>query len=288
MRLGIYTRASTANPTGRRPWNSRLSYYVPNSFAVPTYGQGPFLLNPGVAGAPMQAGGVPAPMTPAIAMSGLGMLGQPPWPIAQPRRPAVWSVPVWEVTAPAYSVRRGRRAMNMGAVMSPGMYPVSPILARSARSFLNPGTAVPAQPAISSSVAPQPMATSGFTPIGTAPSGANIYTSAPGLATQAYGQGYYQVGVNAQGQPIYSTNPSASQLQAAQTYQSLYALQQQNAAAAAGAAAPAAATTTTTSTSTFDLGTWLSTDSLGFGLNNGWYLAIGGGALFLLMSKRGR
>jgi len=66
--LGLYTAASTANPTGRRPWNSRLSYYAPNTFALPTTGQGPFLLNPGVVGMPMQAGGVPSPMTPAIAL----------------------------------------------------------------------------------------------------------------------------------------------------------------------------------------------------------------------------
>jgi hypothetical protein len=49
-----------------------LGFYVPNTFAVPTTGQGPFLLNPGVVGSPMQAGGVPAPMTPAIAPASAG------------------------------------------------------------------------------------------------------------------------------------------------------------------------------------------------------------------------
>lgn len=44
-----------------------LGFYIPNTFSVPTTGQGPFLLNPGVYGAPMQAGGVPGGMTPAIA-----------------------------------------------------------------------------------------------------------------------------------------------------------------------------------------------------------------------------
>lgn len=59
MQLGVYLPASTANPTGRRPWNSRLlSFYAPNSFALPTTGQGPFLLNPGVAGAPAASGGL--------------------------------------------------------------------------------------------------------------------------------------------------------------------------------------------------------------------------------------
>ena len=56
--LGVYIPASTANPTGRRPWNSRLAYYTPNTFAVPTAGQGPYLFNPGVTGAPAQAGGL--------------------------------------------------------------------------------------------------------------------------------------------------------------------------------------------------------------------------------------
>jgi len=41
--LGVYVKASTANPTGWRPWNSRLSgagfglaFYIPNSFPLPT------------------------------------------------------------------------------------------------------------------------------------------------------------------------------------------------------------------------------------------------------------
>jgi len=67
MRLGIYTQASTANPTGRRPWNSRLAFYVPNTFGLPTAGRGPFLLQPGAIGRPMQNGGVPGAMTPDIA-----------------------------------------------------------------------------------------------------------------------------------------------------------------------------------------------------------------------------
>ena len=75
--LRFYAPASTANPTGRRPWNSRLSFYERNSYAVPTIGQGPWLLNPGVVGAPAANGGLgwyqraeyPLPTT---SMSGLG------------------------------------------------------------------------------------------------------------------------------------------------------------------------------------------------------------------------
>lgn len=64
--LGIYTQASTANPTGRRPWNSRLAFYSPNTFPLPTAGRGPFLLQPGMMGRPMANGGVPGTLTPGL------------------------------------------------------------------------------------------------------------------------------------------------------------------------------------------------------------------------------
>jgi len=49
-----------------------LGFYVPNSFAVPTTGQGPYLLNPGITGSPMQAGGIPTmqPVTVAAGAAG--------------------------------------------------------------------------------------------------------------------------------------------------------------------------------------------------------------------------
>lgn len=36
-----------------------LGFYIPNSFAVPTTGQGPYLLQPGITGSPMASGGMP-------------------------------------------------------------------------------------------------------------------------------------------------------------------------------------------------------------------------------------
>jgi hypothetical protein len=60
----MYYQASTQNPLGRRPWNSRLSglrFYEPNTFAVPTAGRGPFLLNAGVVGRPSMNGGLSGP-----------------------------------------------------------------------------------------------------------------------------------------------------------------------------------------------------------------------------------
>lgn len=71
MSLGTYVRASTANPTGWRPWNSRfpnasplqapatLSFYQQNTFSLPTTGRGPFLFQPGVPwNSPAAAGGL--------------------------------------------------------------------------------------------------------------------------------------------------------------------------------------------------------------------------------------
>lgn len=56
--MNFYSPMSTANPTGVRPWNSRLSFYVPNSYAVPTTGRGPYLLQPGITGRPCANGGL--------------------------------------------------------------------------------------------------------------------------------------------------------------------------------------------------------------------------------------
>jgi hypothetical protein len=71
--MNFYAQHSTANPTGWRPWNSRLSFYIPNRFALPTAGlsyylpnsyplptasRGPYMLQGGAAGSPAQAGGL--------------------------------------------------------------------------------------------------------------------------------------------------------------------------------------------------------------------------------------
>jgi hypothetical protein len=82
--LGVYVKASTANPTGWRPWNSRLSaqglsFYIPNTFPVPTTGRGPLLLQPGQNWAqPSQAGGLGDDTTiavdPTLLLVGVGLL----------------------------------------------------------------------------------------------------------------------------------------------------------------------------------------------------------------------
>lgn len=83
--MGFYQRASTANPTGMRPWNSRLSFYVPNTFPTPTTGRGPWLLQPGATGLPTAEGGMGddgdntteilgAPVDPTMLGLGIGAL----------------------------------------------------------------------------------------------------------------------------------------------------------------------------------------------------------------------
>lgn len=54
-----------------------LGFYIPNSFPLPTTGQGPYLLQPGITGAPSAAGGVPTqvmlpPTTPQAAAAAGG------------------------------------------------------------------------------------------------------------------------------------------------------------------------------------------------------------------------
>lgn len=62
MTLGQYVRMSTANPTGWRPWQSRLqglgAFYLQNTYPLPTTGRGPFLLQPGVTARPTVTGGL--------------------------------------------------------------------------------------------------------------------------------------------------------------------------------------------------------------------------------------
>lgn len=49
-----------------------LGFYIPNTFAVPTAGQGPYLLNPGVTGSPSMNGGMAAPPVVAVAPGSTG------------------------------------------------------------------------------------------------------------------------------------------------------------------------------------------------------------------------
>ena len=56
-----------------------LGFYIPNSFPLPTTGQGPYLLQPGITGAPSAAGGVPTvvPLPPATAQATAAAGGNP-------------------------------------------------------------------------------------------------------------------------------------------------------------------------------------------------------------------
>lgn len=59
--LSRYVKMSTANPTGWRPWQSRLglgAFYLQNTYPLPSTGRGPFLLQPGVNAWPTVNGGM--------------------------------------------------------------------------------------------------------------------------------------------------------------------------------------------------------------------------------------
>jgi hypothetical protein len=93
--MAEYVKMSTANPTGWRPWNSRLQgmncapvmqpaglgYYIVNSYPLPTTGRGPFLLQPGANGVPAVSGGMGddsqilgVSFDPTLMIAGLGLL----------------------------------------------------------------------------------------------------------------------------------------------------------------------------------------------------------------------
>lgn len=64
--LSRYVQMSTANPTGWRPWQSRLqglngglgAYYIRNTFPLPTTSSGPWLMSPGCNYQPTVNGGM--------------------------------------------------------------------------------------------------------------------------------------------------------------------------------------------------------------------------------------
>jgi len=319
MRLGIYARTSTGNPTGRRPWNSRLSFYIPNTFALPTTGRGPFLLQPGVGGRPMQAGGVPGGMSPGLSFY----------------RPAQFPLPTTSMSRPLSGLgQHGRRRRRMmGAFATPPLtvrhfnqqqlapasgsgpgvigLPQPPLTANLWRAGSGYGSGQSA-PSRQNSPFAGAGSQEGFTPIGNT----GLYTSSAADATQAAAQGYYQIGMR-NGQPVYSTNPG--QLATAQQGQitgydaagnPIYSTppagayqigtdaygnpiysNNPNAAQIASALEQApqntsAETTEAAAATTTSTESWFSEDSLGLGLNNAWYLGIGAVALYMFTSKR--
>jgi hypothetical protein len=274
QRMGNYMKASTANPTGWRPWNSRLSFYIPNSFPLPTTGRAPFLLQPGVTGRPSYNGGV----------GRLGFLGSANTP---PNFASFTGSRVWRIrpTAPPNPVygpgsTLAMRLSGLGAPSSTARFRSTNWVPRT-----NPtgqatatGTTASGAPASGAGVAilshrawnqgqrqnllQQAQQTAG-TVIGTDSAGYPIYSSPPA--------GMEQYGTDSDGNPMYATPGQIAAMTAAGT---------------TGTPTTAAAATTTDATSSIE--SWFSTDSLGLGLNNAWYLGIGVGAYLLFFRKRGR
>lgn len=266
MALRFYSPMSTANPTGVRPWNSRLSFYIPNSYAVPTAGRGRYLLEPGIVGSPAANGGLSGPQFPNYAGFQRSRQSHRRYASNAPR-------PIY---GPPSSVTS--QLSGLGATARPQL--------TNGSSWRRPtAPIVPARSSIVSTGLTQPITTSivGYNAAGGAiyshpPPGSwqrnQLSQAATGTITgyDAAGNpiyaggvpaGLYQVGTDAYGNPIYSNQPTSS------------------AAAPSQAAAAAPATTST-------LSDFFSADSLGLGLNNGWYSAIGGGLVLLFMLKRRR
>lgn len=288
MRLGDYVRMSTQNPTGWRPWNSRLNFYIENKFPLPTASRGPWLLTPGVCDCvrPTVAGGlgIDFPNYPGIGARGTWLThGGYPAPIYRPPKPpqlsALGIAPVGPVrTATGIDTRRG--------LFTPGLQVHrGPITITSATPS---GTAV-AQSNGSTSVATgtargwqgrrgrrnrsqggqyNPTQAPGYV-VGSDASGNPIYAQPP--------TGQIVTGYDAQGNPVYG--PATSTVGTGGVTQgpagTIIGYD------ASGNPIYPGDTTTTPATS------WFSEDSLGLGLNNGVY-TVAGLALAYLFSQRGR
>lgn len=286
-----YVQASTANPLGRRNWKprTRLSYYLPNTFAVPTAGRGPFLLEPGVTGRPAANGGLG---------DGGPNLRFPNLPQMQGRH---MTRTVFAANAPEnlYPLTHAVRYQLSGLGAAPQRTSI-----RVQRSPITGGT-VSASGTNSGRTGwrrqYRQQQQGGSTPTGYTAAGAAIYGSPqPGSwqnAQQSQARGYYGnpwtaaqaaqqaqsggaiTGYDAAGNPIYSSAPAGLYQVGTDAYGTpIYS-----------AVAPSSASTTTGAAAVPTSATgadWFSEDSLGLGLNNGLYLAIGGGALLLILSKR--
>lgn len=313
QKLALYVAASTENPTGWRPWNSRLSYYAPNSFAIPTTGQGPFLLQPGVMARPSAAGGLGAMQTPNYPTFNRARSwtthGGYPTPVY--RAPGISGLGQGSRS----SRRRVRRALGLGAAPRTNVSyrrdtapsftsvmttprTVTPI------SSIGAGAAIlnPAAPSWNPS-SPQRSAPWNFAPHATTPTA----TQQQGCyVTEQGGITSYVLASTGQCGPVASSsgwqswqssqNQTPWQQWQNQNYgnQNSYAQQlaqqqaaeaQANADALAAAGTSTTAATTTTAAAPATTTSWFTEDSLGFGLPNIAYLGIAVGGILLLKRR---
>jgi hypothetical protein len=275
IRFGVYVKGSTANPTGWRPWNSRLSYYAPGAFSIPTSGQGPFLLTAGTFAKPSAAGGLSGVTFPNYA----GFSRSRTW-----RSHAGYPTPVY-------------RAPGLGAAL-----PISTMRHVTPVSFATPATGGPSAtfPPVSGRNAAILNPAGGWTmpqpwhqaPAATVPSTANtISPSQPGyFVTSSPETGSITSFVPAPGvTPLNQSQYAAIQAAGttAQTFQSpAQAAAAAEAAANAAQAAAAQTSAASTATSTAAAPNILTEDSLGWGLPNIAYAGIAIGLVLILKGKR--
>jgi hypothetical protein len=330
--MNFYAQASTANPTGWRPWNSRLSYYERANFAVPTTGlSGPNLLpNYATFGGKRDwrmHPGSPAPIyrTPSALLSGLGFV-----PVTPGIRGIRFPTPYTGVT-PRIVGQTSAPPVVSGGSGSGSLTTVTPAPINQAPVIYG-GTGygtVPPPPPGSNYMPAQPSFWQRFRRQAqpATPSAAGVITGydASGAAIfSAPPAGAFVAGYDASGNPVYSqgsggisvvagsaqTSPASAQAISSAAPGSYYAGSTQASLQSSGAIVgydaagnalyssppPGLVVTSTDAYGNPIYGTapaagaaaapsFFSEDSLGFGLNNGVYLAVGLG-LVLILKKR--
>jgi hypothetical protein len=264
-RLGEYVKMSTANPTGWRPWNSRLSFYLENSYPLPTTGRGPFLLQPdrcGCAKPTVNGGmaGVGFPNYPGIGARGNWIThGGYPAPVYRPPSPVQLS------GLGVVSTHTAARNWNWQPAAGPVISPSTPS-----------GVAV-AQSNGSTSTATGSAWQNRRSTTSRRSSGRNRWnqnqTSTPGTGGADTTPAAVITGYDADGNPIYAGTPAG---------QSIIGYDSAGNAVYSGSGTAA---TTAPATEASSAESWFSEDSLGLGLNNGIY-AIGAVALILILRKK--
>lgn len=299
MRLGDYVRMSTANPTGWRPWNSRLGFYLQNSFPLPTASRGPWLLAPGVCDCvrPRVSGGlgIDFPNYPGIGARGPWLThGGYPAPIYAPPRPVQLSGPVSARYSPLQWP--GLQVHRAPITITPATPSGVAVAQSNGSTSTATGTAPPAwqRRRRNRGSSANPTQQPGYV-VGSDASGNPIYAQPPlgqvvtgydaqgnpvygpamstvgtgGVVNSGYGGGLTTAGTvtgyDASGNPIYASQPAGS---------TVTGYDAQGNPIFGNTGSPAGTS-------------WFSQDSLGLGLNNGVY-AVGALALAWLFSSKGR
>jgi hypothetical protein len=270
--LHFYTPASTANPTGFRPWNSRLSFYTPGSYSLPSTGTAVpaqrfvagglgYVQFPNFAGLnrartwrTRDNASSPTPWIYATERHGMGGLGiAPGFPSGYRRLPSTSYIPIPSGAAPIVSTQPqtgtnspiNRICPSWGCGPAPVWHFTAPA------GTGQPGSFVTSSPQTGSIVSYQPNTGTPIYPYGQQPSSSSAAATAIAPASSTI------IGYDANGNPVYQGQTVSS------------------------AGLPIASTTPPAAAGT----SWFSQDSLGLGLSNGVYAAIGVGLVLMFKKK---